>query len=86
MVGLLLMQENQEDTTMAVISTNTLGFAGMQSTVVNIITDFRARIARRAAYNETVRQLGRLSREELDDLGLTRYTIEEAAAAAVYGK
>ena len=71
---------------MAVISTNTLGFAGIQYTVADMIADIRARAARRAAYNETVRQLGRLSRAELEDLGLTRYTIEEAAAAAVYGK
>ncbi|MEL7215613.1 MAG: DUF1127 domain-containing protein [Pseudomonadota bacterium] len=71
---------------MAVISTNTLGFAGIPSTVANMIADFRARAQRRAVYNETVRQLGRLSREELEDLGLTRYSIEEAAAAAVYGK
>ena len=37
-------------------------------------------------YRRTVTELQRLSPRELDDLGLNRSTLTEAAFAAVYGK
>ncbi|AWB50219.1 hypothetical protein HYN69_04350 [Gemmobacter aquarius] len=43
-------------------------------------------IARRAVYNQTVRELNVLTNRELADLGLSRYDIETVAREAAYGK
>ncbi len=43
------------------------------------------RLQDRRAYRQTVHELAKLSREELNDLGMNRTTIRSEARKAVYG-
>lgn len=51
-----------------------------------LLAQVKAMIARRAVYNQTVRELNVLTNRELADLGLSRYDIETVAREAAYGK
>ena len=46
----------------------------------------KANYARRAVFNQTVRELAALSDRELSDLGLARTDIRSVAHEAAYGK
>lgn len=48
--------------------------------------NFRAAMARRRIYTETVSELRALSDRELSDLGIARATIHDIAQEAAYGK
>ena len=50
------------------------------------VAQFKAHLARRAEYNQTVRELLVLSDRELSDLGLSRNDIRSVAHEAAYGK
>lgn len=50
------------------------------------IAQLKVMIARRAVYNQTVRELGVLTDRELADLGLSRFDIPAVAREAAYGK
>lgn len=62
--------------------THAAPFDGLRS----LIADWRAELARRAAYRETRRQLLSLSDRELDDLGVARWDIDRVARCAAYGR
>ncbi|GHE93053.1 hypothetical protein GCM10016455_11510 [Aliiroseovarius zhejiangensis] len=47
--------------------------------------DWKDKMAQRAQYRETVRELSALSDRELNDLGLGRASIRTVARMAVYG-
>ncbi len=51
-----------------------------------LLAQVKTMIARRAVYNQTVRELYVLTNRELADLGLSRYDIETVAREAAYGK
>lgn len=51
-----------------------------------LLAQVKVMIARRAVYNQTVRELNVLTDRELADLGLSRYDIETVAREAAYGK
>lgn len=51
-----------------------------------LLAQVKTMIARRAVYNQTVRELNVLTNRELADLGLSRYDIETVAREAAYGK
>lgn len=51
-----------------------------------LLAQVKVMIARRAVYNQTVRELNVLTNRELADLGLSRYDIETVAREAAYGK
>lgn len=51
-----------------------------------LMAQVKAMIARRAVYNQTVRELNVLTNRELADLGLSRFDIETVAREAAYGK
>lgn len=51
-----------------------------------LTAQFKAHLARRAVYNQTVRELLTLSDRELADLGISRSDIRAVAHEAAYGK
>lgn len=51
-----------------------------------ILAQVKVMIARRAVYNQTVRELNILTDRELADLGLSRFDIPTVAREAAYGK
>lgn len=50
------------------------------------LADVKAMLARRAIYNQTVRELDALTNRELADLGIDRSEISALAREAAYGK
>ena len=50
------------------------------------VAQFKANLARRAVYNQTVRELVVLTDRELADLGILRADIRAVAHEAAYGK
>lgn len=50
------------------------------------LAQIKVMIARRAVYNQTVRELNVLTDRELADLGLSRFDILTVAREAAYGK
>lgn len=50
------------------------------------VAQFKANLARRAVYNQTVRELVILTDRELADLGISRADIRAVAHEAAYGK
>ncbi len=51
-----------------------------------LLAQLKVTIARRAVYNQTLRELNVLTDRELADLGLSRYDIPAVAREAAYGK
>ena len=51
-----------------------------------ILAQVKVMIARRAVFNQTVRELNVLTDRELADLGLSRFDIPTVAREAAYGK
>jgi len=51
-----------------------------------LLAQVKVMIARRAVYNQTVRELNVLTDRELADLGLSRFDITTVAREAAYGK
>lgn len=66
--------------------TNTLGAvgSGILDRVNALITEYRAKAARRKIYRNTLRELSALSHRELCDLGLNHSEIKRVAYQAAY--
>ncbi|PYG27738.1 DUF1127 domain-containing protein [Pelagimonas varians] len=58
--------------------------SGLSARFSLLLTNFRAGIARRKVYTQTLRELGSLSNRELADLGLNRSIIRRVAYQAAY--
>jgi uncharacterized protein YjiS (DUF1127 family) len=58
---------------------------GIMHAAMNAFEGARTRMAQRRAYRQTVNALSQLTNHELDDLGLSRSTIQSDAWQAVYG-
>ncbi|MCP5088315.1 MAG: DUF1127 domain-containing protein [Rhodobacteraceae bacterium] len=56
------------------------------SSLVSVLADLIKRAKQRRNYLKTVSELNSLSMRELDDLGLTRGSIDEIAHKSVYGR
>lgn len=69
---------------MAFVSTSSHS-AGFSSWVKTSALRLREARAKRSVYAQTVRELSALDNRELDDLGISRYGIEEIAYQHVYG-
>jgi uncharacterized protein YjiS (DUF1127 family) len=54
--------------------------------MASFITRLRAAAAKRAAYNQTVREISRLPREVAWDIGIFREDAEQIAWKHVYGR
>ena len=50
-----------------------------------MVARMKAELARRAVYNQTVRELAALTERELADLGISRLDIPAVAREAAYG-
>ncbi|MCP5075308.1 MAG: DUF1127 domain-containing protein [Rhodobacteraceae bacterium] len=57
----------------------------VSGTIVSALIDLKNRAVRRRSYRKTVAELKALSLRELQDLGLTRGSIESIARKSVYG-
>ena len=66
--------------------TNTLGAAGtgLMDRVNTLVSNYRAKAARRKIYRDTLRELSALSHRELCDLGLNQSEIKRVAYQAAY--
>ena len=66
--------------------TNSLGAVsnGIMDRVNTLIADYRAKVARRKIYRDTLRELSALSHRELCDLGLNHSEIKRVAYQAAY--
>jgi uncharacterized protein YjiS (DUF1127 family) len=76
----------RRNTKMAMMTTNVAGFSGLNASVARWFADVKDGAQKRALYERTVRELSELSTQELEDLGLNRYSIQDVAFEAVYGK
>lgn len=52
----------------------------------SLVAGFKAAMARRRIYDQTVRELASLSDRDLADLGISRSVITQVASEAAYGK
>lgn len=57
---------------------------GLNARFATLLTNLRARLARRKIYTQTLRELQSLSNRELADLGLNRSIIRRVAYQAAY--
>jgi len=71
---------------MAYVNTTRSVSNGLADRLAQIVKSFKLAAARRAVYQQTVRELNSLSNRELADLGIARLNIEDVARAAAFGK
>ena len=69
---------------MAYVTSHTAS-EGISARLGAIVTAFKAKLARRAIYVQTLRELESLSDRELLDLGISPQSIHAVAAQAAYG-
>ena len=72
--------------TPALDCTTTLARSQPARGLVGLLGKVKEARVRRAAYRQTVRELGGLSARELDDLGIQRSMITRIATEAAWGK
>jgi uncharacterized protein YjiS (DUF1127 family) len=71
---------------MAYVNSSRAASFSLADRISGFIALTKANLARRAVYNQTVRELLILSDRELADLGISRYDIPAIAREAAYGK
>jgi uncharacterized protein YjiS (DUF1127 family) len=71
---------------MAYVNSSRAASFSLADRISGFIALTKANLARRAVYNQTVRELLILSDRELADLGISRYDIPAVAREAAYGK
>lgn len=71
---------------MAYINSSRAASFSLADRFSGVLAQFKASFARRAVYNQTVRELVVLSDRELADLGISRADIRTVALEAAYGK
>lgn len=77
---------NREDLEMAYVSSHRAANISFGDYVAAAVIAVKAALARRAVYNQTVRELQSLSSRDLSDLGISHYNIADIAREAAYGK
>lgn len=71
---------------MAYINSSRAASFSLADRISAFVAATKVQIARRAVYNQTVRELIALSDRELADLGISRVDIRSVAQEAAYGK
>lgn len=71
---------------MAYVNSSRAASFSLADRISGFVALTKASLARRAVYNQTVRELVILSDRELADLGITRHDIPAVAREAAYGK
>ena len=69
---------------MAYVSSTTTQTSGIVGGIVNLYGAVVTELRNRRVYRTTLNELSTLSNRELDDLGITRYDIEQVAYDAAY--
>ncbi|MDO5647925.1 DUF1127 domain-containing protein [Paracoccus sp. (in: a-proteobacteria)] len=67
------------------IAANAQTTAGIRSRFTNMIRRYQENRARRAVYDQTIRELNALTARDLDDLGISRSMITRLAHEAAWG-
>lgn len=70
---------------MAFVNINRSADFGISDRLSSLIETTKTRLARRAIYRQTVRELNALSAQDLADLGIQRSMIARLAHEAAYG-
>ena len=71
---------------MAYMNTTRSASPSIVDRLVALTVNFRAALARRRVYSQTMSELSSLSDRDLRDLGISRAMIAEVANQAAYGK
>lgn len=71
---------------MAYVNSTRLAGNGLAHRIAGWVKSIKTAAARRAVYEQTVRELNALTNRELADLGIARLNIQDVARAAAYGK
>lgn len=71
---------------MAYVNSTLLAGNGLADRIAGLFKSIKLAAARRAVYDQTVRELDALTNRELADLGISRLNIQDVARAAAYGK
>lgn len=71
---------------MAYVNSSRAASFSLADRISGFLAQSKLQIARRAVYNQTVRELVQLSDRELADLGIARVDIPSVAREAAYGK
>lgn len=71
---------------MAYVNSSRAASYTLADRVSGVLAQIKAHLARRAVYNQTVRELVQLTDRELADLGIARADIHAVAHEAAYGK
>jgi uncharacterized protein YjiS (DUF1127 family) len=69
----------------AIANSRALGVAALADPIVALARGVFEAARKRAAFRRTVTQLSSLSDRELDDLGVSRWEIDQIAHRSVYG-
>ena len=71
---------------MAYVNSTRVAGNGLADRFTGWVKSIKLAVARRAVYEQTVRELNGLTNRELADLGIARLNIEDVARAAAFGK
>ncbi len=71
---------------MAYVNSSRAASFSLADRISGVIALTKANLARRAVYNQTVRELNALTDRELADLGIARADIYAVSREAAYGK
>ena len=71
---------------MAYVNSSRAASFSLADRISGVLAQIKVQIARRAVYNQTVRELVQLSDRELADLGIARTDIPAVAREAAFGK
>ncbi len=80
------MDETKERMTMTYANEILSAPAGIVDRLNARFAELKEKLAQRAQYRATVRELSRLSDRELSDLGISRVSVSFVSHMAVYGK
>ena len=71
---------------MAYMNSTRVSGVGLVERITGLVKSARQAVARRAVYDQTVRELNSLTNRELADLGISRLNIHDVARVAAYDK
>ena len=71
---------------MAYVNNSRAASFGLMDRFIALVNNYRTNRAQRAIYARTVYELNQLSDRELLDMGVARFSIEDVASVAAYGK
>jgi uncharacterized protein YjiS (DUF1127 family) len=81
-----LAKQKTDEAIMAYVNSTRANTVSLSDRFGSLIAGFKAALARRRVYDQTVRELASLSDRDLADLGINRAVIAQVASEAAYGK